>query len=136
MTELIRQRTRHDCAICTIAMALDRTYEEVMEAALATDSFNPTGGCHAEYRIIEKFGLYQLKDFRTMPKGILDPNYFRHLSWGRRAILAVPSLNKPGGFHSVYWDGGTLYDPCDLLTYSEWDALKPIEIILFNEVRT
>jgi hypothetical protein len=31
---LIKQREKSDCAICTIAMALGRAYEEVLDAAL------------------------------------------------------------------------------------------------------
>lgn len=41
---LIQQRTRHDCAICTIAMALGRSYDDVMAAALAAGVFDPEKG--------------------------------------------------------------------------------------------
>lgn len=138
---MIKQRTRHDCAICTIAMALGRTYEEVMTAALAAEAFDPAEGCRSEYRIIEAFGLKQMADFRILHRGsddhgaILSAAFFRQFSWGRRAILAVPSLNTPGGFHSVYWTGASLADPCELKTYSYWQELRPDEIILFSETR-
>lgn len=132
MTELIRQRTPHDCAICTIAMALGRPYEEVMDAALKADVFDPEKGCRAEYAIIERFGLEQMREFRSMHRGVLAPDYFLHFSWARRSILSVPSLNIEGGFHSVLWTGSALLDPCRLKTYSEWKDLRPEEIILFS----
>lgn len=130
---LIQQRTRHDCAICTIAMALDRPYDEVMAAALKVKAFDPVKGMRAEYRVLEEFGLEQMVDFRLMHRGVLAPEFFLHFAWARRAILVVPSLNTPDAFHSVYWDGGSLLDPCDLKTYGEWKQLRPDEIILFSE---
>jgi hypothetical protein len=72
-------------------------------------------------------------DFRIMHRGQLAPEYFLHFSWGRRAILAVPSLNIEGSFHSVYWTGTELLDPCTLKTYGRWDGLRPDEIIQFAE---
>lgn len=132
MTELVRQRTRHDCAICTIAMATGKAYDDVMAAALKVDAFDAEKGMHAEYRVLEQFGLKQMAEFRILHRGVLAPEFFLHFSWARRAILAVPSLNKEGGFHSVYWDGRALFDPCTLKTYSEWKQLRPDEIILFS----
>lgn len=134
---MVKQRLPHDCSICTIAMALDRPYDEVMQTALKTESFDPVEGCRSEYAIIESFGLEQMVDFRVLHQGgdagILNPEFFRHFSWGRRAILAVPSLNIEGGAHSVYYDGQKLFDPCALKTYTEWKQLRPSEIILFAE---
>jgi hypothetical protein len=133
---LIRQRTRTDCAICAIAMALGLAYEEVMERALSLkDAYDPEQGMRAEYSVIESFGLQQMRDFRVMYRGVLSTEFFRHFSWGRRAILAVPSLNTEGKFHSVYWNGEQVLDPCDLKTYTEWKQLHPDELILFAERR-
>lgn len=130
---IIRQREKSDCAICTIAMALGKSYDDVMAAALAAKAYEPGVGTRAEYAIIERFGLAQLVDFRVLHRTILDPQFFRHLSWGRRAILAVPSLNIDGSFHSVFWTGSELRDPCTLKVYQRWDELRPDEIILFAE---
>lgn len=114
-------------------MATGATYDRVLE--VAGDDFDPIRGCRAEWSIIEKLGFEQMKDFRTLHRGILAPDYFLHFSWGRRAIMAVPSLNIEGGFHSVYWNGSELLDPCLAETYSEWKQLRPEEIILFSEAR-
>ena len=135
MTELIRQRTTHDCAICTIAMALGKVYEDVMAVGLEGKWFDPEGGTRSEYAIIESFGLKQMRDFRVMHRpDCISPTFFLHFAWQRRAILAVPSLNKEGGFHSVYWTGLHLLDPCSQQTYADdWSVLRPDEIILFSE---
>ena len=134
---MIQQREKSDCAICTIAMALGRSYDEVMTAAMANEkwpAYVPGVGTRSEYSIIEQLGLKQMEHFRVLHRGPLAPEYFLHFSWGRRAILAVPSLNIENSFHSVYWSGSELFDPCRLKTYSEWKVLRPDEIILFAEV--
>lgn len=131
---LIPQRTPNDCAVCTVAMALGRSYEEVMATAVKEEAFEPDRGMRREYSVIEAFGLKQMIDFRIMHRGVLAPEFFLHFSWGRRAILAVPSLNIEGGFHSVYWTGTELLDPCTLKTYIRWDELRPDEIIQFAEL--
>jgi hypothetical protein len=133
MTELIQQRMRTDCAICTIAMAIDKPYEAVMDVAVAAEAWEADKGMRAEYSVLEKFGLAQMVDFRVLHRYQLAPEYFLHFSWGRRAILAVPSLNIAGGFHSVFWSGTTLFDPCTAKTYSKWDELRPDEMILIAE---
>lgn len=136
LTDMIHQRMSTDCAICTIAMALGRSYDEVMQLAIGKKAWDPQKGCRAEYSIIEAFGLEQMKDFRVMHRGPLAPEYFRHFSWGRRAILAVPSLNQEDCFHSVYWSGSELFDPSTGKTYSSWYELRPDEIILIAETGT
>lgn len=113
---------------------LGKSYEDVMAAATADKgwpAYKPGVGTRAEYSIIEAFGLKQMEHFRVLHRGPLAPEYFLHFSWGRRAILAVPSLNIEGSFHSVYWSGSRLFDPCTLKTYSEWEQLRPDELILF-----
>jgi hypothetical protein len=105
MPALIQQRMRTDCAICTITTALGRTYDDVMTAAIDARAFKAEEGTRSEYAIMEQFGLKQMIDFRVMHRGQLSPEYFLHFSWGRRAILAVPSLNIEDSFHSVYWSG-------------------------------
>lgn len=45
--ELIRQRERSDCAICTIAMALGRSYEDMMAVAIEAKAYKPGVGTRA-----------------------------------------------------------------------------------------
>lgn len=140
MTTLIKQRTPNCCAVCTIAMATDHTYEEVM--AVAGDSYVQGKGTHNEEGILNRLGLtnqfdrsYQpTGDFHTRYKDAsLSSEWFRTVAWGRRAIMAVPSLNIEGGFHSIYWDGWEIFDPSTLKTYTEFNQLLPKELILFQE---
>lgn len=133
LPKIIYQRTSTDCAICTIAMALGRTYDEVMAKALIAEAYDLQKGCRAEYSIFEAFGLVQMQDFRVLHRSIISPEFFLHFSWGRRAILAVPSLNLEGGFHSVYWNGTELLDPSTKCVYQRWSELRPDEIILIAE---
>ncbi len=128
---MIKQRMPTDCAICTIAMATGRPYEDVMTAALQSEAWHPDKGMRAEYRVLEQLGFQQMKNFRLMHRGVLAPEFFLHFTWERPSILAVPSLNVEGLFHSVYWTGSALFDPCTLKTYSNWQDLRPDEIILF-----
>ncbi len=141
MIALIRQRTRHDCAICTIAMALDRAYDEVHAAGVESKGFDPEVGTRSEQGILKHLGLsstYEngraVGDFIDTRKGYeTSTEAFRDRAWGRRAILTVPSLNIVGGWHSVYWTGSQLLDPCLLKTYESFDQLHPTEMILFRE---
>ena len=128
---MIYQRTPHDCAICTIAMATDRSYENVHAVAELYGDFHPDVGCKSEWRVLEELGYVQMETFRIMNRGVLAPEFFLHFSWKRRAILAVPSLNVAGGFHSVYWDGDALWDPCTQRIYEKWEDLRPEDMLVF-----
>ena len=63
----------------------------------------------------------------------ISPEYFRSMAWGRRALMSVPSPNKPGGWHMIYWDGARIFDPSPLKTYTRWADLKPDNMSLFRE---
>ena len=138
---LIEQRTHHDCTICCIAMATGRSYEDVMASALAAEAFDPAKGCSSEYKILKALGLSSRHvdgeaagDFVCLHRGFeISPEYFRAMAWGRRALLAVPSLNKEGGWHTVYWDGAKLWDPSTRQRYERFGDLRPEEIVLFRE---
>lgn len=129
---LIQQRTTDDCVICTVAMALSASYEDVMAMALDNALYTAGVGCKRDYYLIERFGHRQMETFRVLDRGVLAPEFFLHLSWRRRAILAVPSLNFPG-LHSVYFDGRAVQDPSTLRTYTNWKDLRPEEMILFAD---
>ena len=44
---------------------------------------------------------------------------------GRRAILQVPSLNREGAQHAIYWDGFRIHDPSNLQVYKWIDQCYP-----------
>lgn len=139
--QLVVQRTGHDCAICTIAMALGMTYDQVMAAGLESKAFDPESGTRGASRILEALGLSNrfdrgnpVGDFVSRRRSFeISPAYFRGQIWGRRAVICVPSLNIPGGWHSIYWDGAQVWDPSPRKRYETFDDLHPEEIILFRE---
>lgn len=133
MTELIRQRTTYDCAVCTIAMATGFSYEVVHYAGVLSGGFDPDKGCRSEQAVLEKLGVSPDTFKCYYREWCISPEFYREMTWGRRAIMAVPSLNKEGGFHSVYWTGRELLDPCTQKTYTEWGQLLPAELVLFVE---
>lgn len=142
MTELIKQRTPHDCAVACMAMLQGWTWECTNEVVghLVEYEKHPRGMRH-EQEAIRLLGYESKYDnghavgdviFTHRPYGIA-PEYYRDMAWGRRALLTVPSLNIPNGHHMVYYDGHQLYDPSTKLTYSSFTQLMPSEIIVFRE---
>lgn len=139
--QFIEQRSDRDCAICCIAMALGRPYEEVLAAGLESKAFNPEKGCLREYEVLEKLGLVmenragvETGDFVSRHRDwAISPDFFRSMAWGRKALLCVPSLNIDSGWHMVYSDGLRLWDPSRKKRYERFDQLQPNEIILFRE---
>jgi hypothetical protein len=138
---LIPQRTHHDCAICCMAMVTGRSYEDVL--ATVGDTFDPERGMRRDQEAMKRLGFSYtfdngepVGDITFFRRGYeISPEYFLRHAWGRRALLTVPSLNKEGGWHMVYWDGLTLFDPSSRTRYERFVDLKPTEMILFLEAR-
>src|SRR5262249_28678854 len=63
----------------------------------------------------------------------IAPAYFLKFTWGRRALVTVPSLNNEGGHHMVLWSGREVFDPSTRKRYERWQDLRPSEIVLFRE---
>lgn len=139
MTTLVVQRVGSDCSICAIAMLSGRAYEEIVE--LAGKDYDPNKGMWSVQGTLERLGLshaYEngqpIGDFVQLHKGFeISAEFFRSLAWGRRALISVPSLNIPGGFHMVYCDGRTVFDPSPKQRYERFDQLLPVELVLFRE---
>ena len=137
--EILKQRAEDDCAICCIAMALNRPYEDVMIAALESGAYKPGEGTYRPDEILRSLGewsaidepfgtfIYRFKD------RCLSTEFFRTLAWGRRALMSVSSLNFPDKYHMIYWDGSTIYDPSNLKIYASFEELHPRSLILFRE---
>lgn len=139
MTQLVRQRLKFDCGICTLAMATGRPYAEIRAAAEEGSNFDVRQGIRREWQVLGRLGLQMGGhvsadgDFWSLERSILAPEAFRRHALGRRAIMAVPSLNMPGHLHSIYWDGTTVFDPHPKRLYTRFDELLPDELILFRE---
>ncbi len=138
MGALIKQRNASDCAICCIAMATGKAYEEVLEAA--GEDFDPERGLRSEHAVLTRLGLSYgfekgepVGDFVSYHRGLLSAEFFRNFAWGRGALVTVPSLNIQGGWHMVFWDGHHVLDPSEGKTYSEFGQLMPDELVLFRE---
>lgn len=143
MTDLIRQRTPHDCAIACMAMLTGRSWEDT--SALVGHLVDYEGERRGMRREDEALKLLGFDDrwengepvgsVSHLHRGFyISPEYFRSIAWGRRALMAVPSLNIPGGWHMIYWDGTKVFDPSPLKTYTRWCDLKPDDMHLFREV--
>lgn len=143
MTQLIYQRTASQCAIATIAMATGRDYDEVLAAGMKSGAFSEDQGCRSLAEVLQELGYdysfsngHPVGDFVSRYRAFeTSPEFFRAFSWGRRAIMTVPSLNITDGDHSVYWDGREVFDPnpSERLRYVSLDQLLPSELILFRE---
>ena len=143
MTTLIQQRTPYDCSIASLAMAMGRTYEDVLETV--GDLFHPVQGMRAVGSALKLLGLKQDYD-NGLPTDECDfvslhrdwcihPALFRTWIWGRRSLVSVPSLNinDADALHMVYYDGKRVYDPSLFRTYDSWTKLLPNEAIIFRD---
>jgi hypothetical protein len=141
---LIYQRTPHQCAIATITMATGREYDEVLEAALASGTYEEGQGCRSYATVLKALGYSDkfengepVGDFASRHRGFeISPEFYRSMAWGRRAIMSVPSLNIPNDSHSVYWDGREVFDPNppEKKRYTGFAELLPTNMVLFREV--
>ena len=101
--------------------------------AVIGDAFDPVKGMRREQTALKRLGFDEGSFIHLHRDWCITPEAFRRLSWKRRALITVPSLNIPEGWHMVYSDGRQLYDPSVGITYEAWDRLLPDEIILFDE---
>jgi hypothetical protein len=136
---LVMQRTQSDCGVCCLAMVTGRPYEDVLAAI--GDAYDLEKGLGNEQEALRRLGYagayrhgQPMGDFVCLHRGYaISPDFFRDMAWGRRALLSVPSLNKPGGWHMVYYDGVRVLDPSQRRTYEQFTDLKPDELVLFRE---
>lgn len=131
MTVMVKQRCKSDCAPCCLAMLTGRTLDDVIE--IIGDAYSAEQGLRHTHTALKRLG-YDGEDFIDLSRPFcITADYFIRYTWRRRALISVPSLNIPNGWHMVYTDGVNLFDPCTLKTYEHWRQLKPDELILFDE---
>lgn len=115
---MIRQRNFRDCCICSLAMFLDTTYEEVqavINVYARRHEIDISGGItdYDSLNIIQFYGKEaKTKRFSLGQRWALD----KTLS-GRKALLGLPSQNFAGLNHCVYWNGKRIIDPSNLGVY-------------------
>lgn len=97
---IIEQRFRGDCVVCTIAMATNRSYDEIFDLLPKDVADN-----------IKTYGIDTIAEMEILCKLGWDPVLcfsFPHLG---PCLVTVASLNYYGTLHSVYYDGQTVFDP-------------------------
>lgn len=97
------------------------------------DAFDSENGLRYDHRALSRLGFADGSFIDLNRPFCITPQYFRRYAWRRKALLTVPSLNIPNGWHMVYTDGSDIFDPSSLKTYTAWNQLMPDEIILFDE---
>lgn len=149
---LIKQRGPSDCGIASLAMFTGLPYEVCYQAGIDTGQFHPKKGTSHACYILRHLGFKQDalrgsaendactgRAFRNFwHSWELNPDYVRMLMWGRPTLFSVPSLNREGGHHMVYYDGTHVFDPQHGRRGKKWhdledfDKLSPGEIIVWR----
>jgi hypothetical protein len=130
---LVRQRSSDDCVIACVAMALSLRYDHVFNVAVNEGLYSSGSGIRNEMRLLVALGIPS-KDFHLTHRGALDPAFMRHIMWGRRALITVPSRNYPGGWHMIYYNGRDILDPTlDHYKYEKFEEVEPDSFTVFRE---
>lgn len=137
----IKQRFEKDCFLCCLAMARGVGYDLLLEelerkAPGLLDRVKVSGLYDKDVELAfgaagfsapDYFRLFILPEYATH-------GFIRNMLSGRRACIQVRSKNYGGEMHIVFWDGASLHDPSNKLTW-KWEEVEPIYLWLFNEAR-
>lgn len=129
MTKLVTQKTGSDCVLAAIAMAVGKSYDEAWTAE-DTDAVTECRGINDYTPWMARQGLQEYVDYKQV--WTHDNATLSAMLWGRRAILAVASLNIDGGWHAVYWDGERLYDPSNKNTFTYLHTCRVYRVVLLR----
>jgi hypothetical protein len=123
-TRYVPQRMGCDCAVACLAMASQESYEAVIANLRDKD----------REALTRDEGLYYEADFEYLWKLGYDPQWEKlENGWlpdCDRAILTVPSKNREGKLHAVFWDGEEIHDPAISLRYEKDEALKTATLVI------
>lgn len=94
----VQQRQDHDCAVASLSMLLDSSYEETYAglSAMGVPVFEKAVNQDQIFRYLKRAGLTPLLTDALPPVP---------------SLVSVPALNFKGAMHMVYWDGQELFDP-------------------------
>src|ERR1035437_6177993 len=118
-TDLVKQDDDYGCAIAALSMVLGVTYakmrREVQEYWDAFFPFHPYRGMDDadENIILYKHG-FKTYTIQVPPDEDGEAKSFKDLIAGERALMSVPSINFPGLYHALFFDGTRLHDPSKL----------------------
>lgn len=106
----IKQRTKCDCMVASLAMLLKCSYEE------AVQYFPPLA--------VNKTGYWQHYLLPYLFQNDIYTNAFvgdqiSLVDWSKPSMVEVPSINGWEGGHIIYWDGQKVHDPSNGECYTE-----------------
>jgi len=152
---LIRQRNQSDCAICCLAMHMATVFDlrEVKDGPYGYvknkigDAWNEKDGLTNLSAALTRLGHVidgPFTGFKEPTATIVtkepDDNdrAFLFLAWGRQALITLPSLNNPPGWHMVFYDGQRVFDPSTgEQTYKRWLDLEKAQVVtIFRTLHT
>lgn len=118
---LIQQEDDYGCAIACLAMAAEMSYADMRrEVQEYWETFRPLEkykglGFDDDAIILYKLG-YRMFPIRR-PQD-MKPLTIKKFIGRARALVTVPSINVPGLYHALFWDGEYMHDPSKLKTYT------------------
>jgi hypothetical protein len=99
----VPQRGNWDCVLASVAMWTKKTYEEVMGV------FEKLG---YSYRHLDsQQGCSSVESYKLLKKVGVEPFVIDEAFGSVPGMLSLPSLNRRGGAHAVFYDGRNIYDP-------------------------
>jgi len=131
---IVKQRYNSDCYLACLAMAASKPYEELFSKEFCNkiEEAKICSGSNLEEAILLA-GF--IKD-ETISSIYISwgnaPGLIKNLLWGRKAILQVPSLNKKGGSHAIFWTGSEIIDPSNKQTYFWLETVILEYVWIFN----
>lgn len=134
-TKLIQQEDAYGCAVACLAMALGKTYKQMRsEVQEYWDAFRSFDHYHGLDATDEKILLF-MNGYRALScilPGANKKELKRYIG-KTPALMTVPSINVPGAFHGLYWDGFRMFDPSKKKVYSEsmaWEKARGIRMLV------
>jgi hypothetical protein len=99
----VLQKGNWDCVLAAAAIWTKKTYEEVMEV------YNKLG---YDYKHLDsQKGCSSVEKYMLLKKLGVEPFTIDEAFGSVPGILSMPSMNRPGGAHAIFYDGRNLWDP-------------------------
>jgi hypothetical protein len=107
-----RQETEWDAFFVALAMMWGRPYQETWACFLNSVAIYGKVDHAIINSSFEYLGLKSGLDFLAVPPPGMNDRWFMYqMLFGRKAIIAVPSMKERNGLHFLFWDGFNLHDP-------------------------
>lgn len=132
MTDMVHKRSGHDSLVCCMAMALSRSWEDVVASMPYVTEASLSHMMILE--MFQKLGLVKHVHYEIVPHSLYVDvqNAIKQMLWGRRGIIRVRIKGEENKFEFMYWDGATLFDPKEFSGH-KWLEFKPSTVWIFKE---